>query len=99
MTSDLDLLGQFARGESQDAFTALVNRHLNLVYTAALRQVRFRDPDMAGGRHDLDLVAGALGFADEHDAGVHLAAGDVGELLADFVDHPEAGDAQAGVNT
>ncbi|MDB6112187.1 MAG: polymerase, sigma-24 subunit, subfamily [Pedosphaera sp.] len=37
---DLDLLGQFAREQSQDAFTALVNRHLNLVYSAALRQVR-----------------------------------------------------------
>jgi RNA polymerase sigma factor (sigma-70 family) len=38
--NDLDLLGQFAREQSQDAFTALVNRHLNLVYSAALRQVR-----------------------------------------------------------
>jgi RNA polymerase sigma factor (sigma-70 family) len=40
MTSDLDLLGQFAQEKSQDAFTALVNRHVNLVYSAALRQVR-----------------------------------------------------------
>ena len=40
MTSDLDLLGQFTRDHSQDAFTALVNRHVNLVYSAALRQVR-----------------------------------------------------------
>ena len=40
MTSDLDLLGRFARENSQDAFTALVNRHVNLVYSAALRQVR-----------------------------------------------------------
>jgi RNA polymerase sigma factor (sigma-70 family) len=42
--NDLDLLRQFAREPrepaGQDAFTALVNRHLNLVYTAALRQVR-----------------------------------------------------------
>ncbi len=38
--NDHDLLGQFTREESQDAFTALVNRHLNLVYSAALRQVR-----------------------------------------------------------
>jgi RNA polymerase sigma factor (sigma-70 family) len=40
MTSDLDLLGQFAREKSQDAFTTLVQRHVNLVYSAALRQVR-----------------------------------------------------------
>ncbi len=38
--NDLDLLGQFAREKSQDAFTTLVNRHLGLVYSAALRQVR-----------------------------------------------------------
>lgn len=38
--SDLDLLGQFTRDQSQDAFTALVKRHLDLVYTAALRQVQ-----------------------------------------------------------
>lgn len=40
MTNDLDLLRQFARENSQDAFTALVNRHVNLVYSVALRQVR-----------------------------------------------------------
>src|ERR1017187_7914160 len=38
--NDLDLLRQFARDHSQDAFTALVKRHVNLVYSAALRQVR-----------------------------------------------------------
>jgi len=38
--NDHDLLRQFIREQSQDAFTALVNRHLNLVYSAALRQVR-----------------------------------------------------------
>ena len=40
MTSDLDLLRQFALENSQDAFTEIVRRHLNLVYSAALRQVR-----------------------------------------------------------
>jgi RNA polymerase sigma factor (sigma-70 family) len=41
MTStDQDLLRQFVRERSQDAFTSLVNRHLNLVHSAALRQVR-----------------------------------------------------------
>ncbi len=41
--NDLDLLGLFTREQSQDAFTALVNRHLDLVYSAALRQVRSRE--------------------------------------------------------
>jgi RNA polymerase sigma factor (sigma-70 family) len=40
MTTDLDLLGQFNRDHSQDAFTEIVRRHVNLVYSAALRQVR-----------------------------------------------------------
>jgi len=39
-TNDLNLLGEFTRHQSQDAFTALVQRHLNLVYCAALRRVR-----------------------------------------------------------
>jgi RNA polymerase sigma factor (sigma-70 family) len=38
--NDLDLLRQFTRDHSQDAFTVLVNRHVNLVFSAALRQVR-----------------------------------------------------------
>ena len=40
MTSDLDLLEKFRRENSQDAFGEIVRRHLNLVYSAALRQVR-----------------------------------------------------------
>jgi RNA polymerase sigma factor (sigma-70 family) len=40
MTNDLDLLKQFARENSQDAFREIVRRHLDLVYSAALRQVR-----------------------------------------------------------
>lgn len=37
---DHDLLQAYARTHSQSAFTALVGRHLNLVYAAAHRQVR-----------------------------------------------------------
>jgi len=43
--NDLDLLREFARDQSQDAFTTIVHRHLNLVYCAALRQVR--SPELA----------------------------------------------------
>ena len=40
MKSDLDLLERFRHENSQEAFGEIVRRHLNLVYSAALRQVR-----------------------------------------------------------
>jgi RNA polymerase sigma factor (sigma-70 family) len=40
MNSDLELLQNYARNKSEESFAALVNRHLDLVYSAALRQVR-----------------------------------------------------------
>ncbi len=40
MSSDSQLLQDYAQNKSQDAFTELVQRHLNLVYSAAFRQVR-----------------------------------------------------------
>ncbi len=36
--TDMDLLRQYADGNSQTAFAALVSRHVNLVYSAALRK-------------------------------------------------------------
>jgi uncharacterized protein (TIGR03435 family) len=45
MTDDMDLLREYATSDSQEAFEALVSRHINLVYSVALRQVR--DPHLA----------------------------------------------------
>ena len=42
---DMDLLRDFAREQSEAAFAALVERHVGLVYSAALRQLR--DPHLA----------------------------------------------------
>ena len=42
---DIALLREYARTESEPAFAALVDRHVGLVYSAALRQMR--DPHLA----------------------------------------------------
>ena len=39
MTPDSELLRQFAKTHAEDVFAELVKRHVNLVYSAALRQV------------------------------------------------------------
>ena len=45
MTDDMALVREYAHGNSEEAFAALVSRHVNLVYSVALRQVR--DPHLA----------------------------------------------------
>src|SRR5580698_8657589 len=42
---DLTLLREYARNNSEDAFATLVSRHVNLVYSVAMRAVR--DPHLA----------------------------------------------------
>src|SRR6266436_5428346 len=43
--SDFELLQAYARRGDEEAFTELVNRHINLVYSAAMRQAH--DPQTA----------------------------------------------------
>jgi RNA polymerase sigma factor (sigma-70 family) len=46
LNDDLTLLREYARRNSEEAFAALVSRHVNLVYSVALRSVR--DAHLAG---------------------------------------------------
>ena len=45
LIADIDLVREYARCKSEEAFATLVSRHVNLVYSVALRQVR--EPHLA----------------------------------------------------
>jgi len=45
MIDDMELVRRYAQDKSEEAFATLVSRHVNLVYSVALRQVR--DPHLA----------------------------------------------------
>ncbi len=68
MTPDHELLRHFARTNSGDAFAELVNRHVNLVYSAALRQVN--------GDHHLARDIAQTVFTDLARKAAALAAGE-----------------------
>ena len=40
MTDDMELLREYVRHNSEDAFATLVSRHVNMVFSVALRRVR-----------------------------------------------------------
>lgn len=64
MPTDAELLRRYVEGKAEDAFAALVRRHLNFVYAAALRRTN--------GRHGLAEEISQRVFTDLARKAVHL---------------------------
>src|SRR5512135_3050220 len=52
LTDDMGLLREYAWGHSEEAFATLVRRHIDLVYSAAMRQV--------GNHHQAEEITQAV---------------------------------------
>ncbi len=87
--TDLELLARYARHHAEDAFAEIVRRHLGLVYSAALRQVR--SPQLAeevaqsvfirlareAGRLRPDTILAAWLYQVAHHTAVNIVRGEV----------------------
>ena len=65
MNDDMTLVRRYAASQSESAFAALVERYLDLVYSAAMRQVR----DATAGVLDRTTLADLLKQVDAARAG------------------------------
>src|SRR5258708_39093582 len=60
-TDDMELVRQYATHQSESAFAALVSRHTNLVYSAALRRVSDPQPADEGTQAAFIILAREAG--------------------------------------
>ena len=72
--TDLQLLAHYARHHAEDAFAEIVRRHLNLVFSAALRQVR--SPQLAEEAQRISVrAAQSSGVQDQKSTNDKVAMG------------------------